>query len=150
MPCSRARSMIRCESGSSVCGPKFIVPRTRRDTDRPLRPRWVYSMPRTYAADRRLRRSRRIGAGQSRGPLLRVGEAALTACSGCWVLRAVALVVRHRYRQRRHARAVRVRVWRRAPQLLAAHDHDAVRTTALAVTGPLGADVGCGVGGGAL
>src|SRR3954452_9898157 len=44
MPFSMARSMMRCASGSSVTGPKFIVPRTSRETDRPLRPRCVYSM----------------------------------------------------------------------------------------------------------
>jgi hypothetical protein len=27
-----------------VLGPKFIVPRHRRDTRRPVRPRFVYSM----------------------------------------------------------------------------------------------------------
>src|SRR3712207_8005074 len=36
--------MIAWLSASSVFQPKFIVPRHRRDTDRPLRPRCVYSM----------------------------------------------------------------------------------------------------------
>src|SRR5215210_1344162 len=36
--------MISWESASSVFQPKFMVPRQRRETDRPLRPRWVYSM----------------------------------------------------------------------------------------------------------
>src|SRR4051794_8967739 len=49
MPLSMARSMIRCESGSSVSGPKFMVPSTRRDTRKPVRPRWVYSILRPYA-----------------------------------------------------------------------------------------------------
>src|SRR3954469_18727289 len=44
MPSASARSMISCESASSVFQPKFMVPRHRRETDRPLRPRWVYSM----------------------------------------------------------------------------------------------------------
>src|SRR5688500_9757699 len=35
--------MTACESASSVFQPKFIVPRQRRETDRPLRPRCVYS-----------------------------------------------------------------------------------------------------------
>src|SRR5579875_2465926 len=52
MPCSRARSMIRCESASSVSGPKFIVPSTSRETCRPLRPRWVYSMASTLCPPR--------------------------------------------------------------------------------------------------
>ena len=33
--------MIAWESDSSVFRPKFIVPRQRRETDRPLRPRCV-------------------------------------------------------------------------------------------------------------
>src|SRR4030095_16086125 len=36
--------MIAWESASSVFQPKFMVPRQRRETDRPLRPRCVYSM----------------------------------------------------------------------------------------------------------
>src|SRR5918994_6437111 len=36
--------MRSCASDSSVFQPKFIVPRQRRETDRPLRPRCVYSM----------------------------------------------------------------------------------------------------------
>ena len=36
--------MISWESASSVFQPKFMVPRQRRETDRPLRPRCVYSM----------------------------------------------------------------------------------------------------------
>src|SRR5919107_6097224 len=36
--------MIACESASSVFQPKFMVPRQRRETDRPLRPRCVYFM----------------------------------------------------------------------------------------------------------
>src|SRR5688500_6339705 len=36
--------MISWASASSVFQPKFIVPRQRRETDRPLRPRCVYSM----------------------------------------------------------------------------------------------------------
>src|SRR5919202_4168661 len=35
--------MIAWASASSVFQPKFIVPRQRRETDRPLRPRCVYS-----------------------------------------------------------------------------------------------------------
>src|SRR5664280_2490864 len=42
MPCSSARSRIACESSSDVSGPKFMVPRHSRLTDRPLRPRCVY------------------------------------------------------------------------------------------------------------
>ena len=37
--------MIAWLSGSSVSGPKFMVPRHSRLTDRPVRPRCVYSMP---------------------------------------------------------------------------------------------------------
>src|SRR3954468_10399196 len=44
MPSWRARSMIAWESSSEVFQPKFMVPRQRRETDRPLRPRCVYSM----------------------------------------------------------------------------------------------------------
>src|SRR6266498_5850576 len=33
--------MIVCESASDVSGPKFIVPKHSRLTDRPVRPRWV-------------------------------------------------------------------------------------------------------------
>src|SRR5882724_7849883 len=44
MPSSRARSMIAKLSGSLVCGPKFMVPRQRRLTRRPVRPRRTYSM----------------------------------------------------------------------------------------------------------
>src|SRR3712207_6988651 len=44
MPSASARSMIAWASNSSVLHPKFMVPRHRRDTDRPLRPRCVYSM----------------------------------------------------------------------------------------------------------
>src|ERR671916_863457 len=36
--------MIAWASASSVFQPKFIVPRQSRETDRPLRPRCVYSM----------------------------------------------------------------------------------------------------------
>src|SRR3712207_5855875 len=45
--------MTACASGSSVRHPKFIVPRQSRETDRPLRPRCVYSTsghPGTLAA----------------------------------------------------------------------------------------------------
>src|SRR5689334_3828265 len=42
MPCSRARSMILKLSASLVSGPKFIVPRHKRLTTSPVRPRWVY------------------------------------------------------------------------------------------------------------
>ena len=41
--------MIACESASSVFQPKFMVPRQSRETDSPLRPRCVYSMPTTLA-----------------------------------------------------------------------------------------------------
>src|SRR4051812_8751398 len=44
MPAWCAASMMWWESSSVVCGPKFIVPRTRRETFRPDRPRCVYSM----------------------------------------------------------------------------------------------------------
>src|SRR5215212_2189348 len=44
MPSAWARSMIAWESASSVFQPKFMVPRHSRETDRPLRPRCVYSM----------------------------------------------------------------------------------------------------------
>src|SRR6202021_1882076 len=36
--------MITCASAGGVSGPKFIVPRQRRLTDRPERPKWTYSM----------------------------------------------------------------------------------------------------------
>ncbi len=42
--------MIACESGSVVSGPKFMVPRHSRLTDRPVRPRWVKSMLPSYPA----------------------------------------------------------------------------------------------------
>src|SRR5450755_1157572 len=36
--------MMACASAGGVSGPKFIVPRHRRLTLRPERPRWVYSI----------------------------------------------------------------------------------------------------------
>src|SRR5512146_848276 len=36
--------MIASDSPAEVSGPKFMVPRQRRLTDRPERPRWMYSM----------------------------------------------------------------------------------------------------------
>jgi hypothetical protein len=36
--------MIACASSGGVSGPKFMVPRQRRLTERPERPRCVYSM----------------------------------------------------------------------------------------------------------
>src|ERR1700687_5973045 len=36
--------MIACASAGGVSGPKFMVPRQRRLTLRPERPRWMYSM----------------------------------------------------------------------------------------------------------
>ena len=44
MPASSAASMIAWLSASSVCGPKFIVPRTSRLTLSPVRPSCVYFM----------------------------------------------------------------------------------------------------------
>src|SRR6478735_5710393 len=44
MPAAWAESMMLWASASSVCGPKFMVPRQRRETFRPERPRWVYCM----------------------------------------------------------------------------------------------------------
>src|ERR1700691_1048957 len=44
MPSSWAWSMIAWASPGGVREPKFIVPRQRRLTDRPERPRCVYSM----------------------------------------------------------------------------------------------------------
>src|SRR5438876_8274681 len=44
MPASRARSMSAKLSPSLVSGPKFMVPRQRRLTRSPLRPRWTYCM----------------------------------------------------------------------------------------------------------
>src|SRR4051794_41848135 len=44
MPCSWAVSMMPCATDSSVCGPKFMVPRQRREPVRPVRPRWVNSI----------------------------------------------------------------------------------------------------------
>lgn len=41
-PCSRAPSRIAKESFSEVCGPKFMVPSTRRETVAPVRPSWEY------------------------------------------------------------------------------------------------------------
>src|ERR1700684_2332031 len=41
--------MMACESAGEVSGPKFMVPRHRRLTLRPERPRWVYSMPLTFS-----------------------------------------------------------------------------------------------------
>src|ERR1017187_10064525 len=49
-PRSRALSMMVNEVASSVSGPKFIVPRQRRLTRRPVRPRWVYSIWATLVA----------------------------------------------------------------------------------------------------
>src|SRR5229473_6577976 len=37
--------MIAWASAGGVSGPKFMVPRQRRLTLRPERPRWMYSMP---------------------------------------------------------------------------------------------------------
>src|SRR4051812_19000457 len=47
MPCSSARSMMANESGSVVCGPKFIVPRQIRLTRSAVRPSRVYCMTST-------------------------------------------------------------------------------------------------------
>src|SRR6266404_222380 len=44
MPASRARSMSAKLSPSLVSGPKFMVPRQRRLTRSPVRPRWTYCM----------------------------------------------------------------------------------------------------------
>ena len=44
IPASRAESMMENEVGSSVSGPKFMVPRQMRLTVRPVRPRWVNCM----------------------------------------------------------------------------------------------------------
>src|SRR2546426_7472427 len=44
MPASRARSMSAKLSPSLVRGPKFMVPRQRRLTRSPVRPRWTYRM----------------------------------------------------------------------------------------------------------
>lgn len=44
MPASSAASMIAWLSASSVCGPKFMVPRTSRLTLSPVRPSCVYFM----------------------------------------------------------------------------------------------------------
>src|SRR5215469_4461599 len=44
MPSSCARSMTACASAGGVSDPKFIVPRQSRLTDRPERPRCVYSI----------------------------------------------------------------------------------------------------------
>src|SRR3954451_12602048 len=84
MPCSMARSMIWCESSSLVCGPKFIVPRTRRETDKPVRPRCVYSMFVTLRPVRVAPIKCTKAAGQEPGGLR----------GWCWVL-ALALVVRN-------------------------------------------------------
>src|SRR5688572_175788 len=47
--CSRPRSMIRKLSSSDVTGPKFMVPKQKRLTVRPVRPRLVNSIPQTLA-----------------------------------------------------------------------------------------------------
>src|SRR5437867_1598372 len=44
--------MIASDSPAEVSGPKFMVPRQRRLTDRPERPRWMYSMPLTLSRHR--------------------------------------------------------------------------------------------------
>src|SRR5215469_1877346 len=44
IPASSAESMMANEVGSSVSGPKFMVPRQRRLTVRPVRPRCVKRM----------------------------------------------------------------------------------------------------------
>src|SRR5438552_17126656 len=36
--------MIASDSSAGVSGPKFMVPRHRRPTERPERPRWMYSI----------------------------------------------------------------------------------------------------------
>jgi hypothetical protein len=41
--------MIRCESSSEVCGPKFMVPRQSRLTTSPSRPTCVVSIAMTFS-----------------------------------------------------------------------------------------------------
>ena len=48
IPASSAASMMLWLVGSSVCQPKFIVPRARRLTFAPVRPRWAYCMSVSY------------------------------------------------------------------------------------------------------
>src|SRR4029079_11445741 len=57
MPISCAWSMIASDSPAEVSGPKFMVPRQRRLTDRPERPRWMYSIPLTLSRHRGFTRS---------------------------------------------------------------------------------------------
>src|SRR5262245_27395868 len=44
MPPGAARSRMAAEVGSSHCSPKVMVPRQRRETDRPVRPRRTWRM----------------------------------------------------------------------------------------------------------
>src|SRR6476661_4779513 len=62
MPRSCACSMIASASAGGVSGPKFMVPRHRRLTERPERPRWMYSMCLTLSRRRRLTRPRPTSA----------------------------------------------------------------------------------------
>src|SRR5690348_8892731 len=73
MPCSRARSMMLWLSSTSVTGPKFIVPRHSRLTERPVRPRCVYSMASSLP-----RRLMRVAVGLV-GAALAVGALAVPA-----------------------------------------------------------------------
>src|ERR1700744_6593908 len=61
MPSSWAWSMIVCASAAGVSDPKFIVPRHSRLTERPERPRCVYSMPLAFHD--------RLSEGETRSPL---------------------------------------------------------------------------------
>src|SRR6266508_135576 len=72
MPCSCALSMIAWASDSGVIGPKFMVPRQSRLTRRPVRPRWVYSMPPTLP---------RLGpSAPPRAPVFLPGRLVATEC----------------------------------------------------------------------
>src|SRR5215469_14730340 len=62
MPSSWAWSMITCASPGGVSGPKFMVPRHRRLTDSPDRPRLVYSMKPAFHGGASDRLAYRMGA----------------------------------------------------------------------------------------
>jgi len=78
--------MMACESDSLVCGPKFMVPRHRRLTVRPVRPRCVYSMGSLFPPGRR-RPTAATPAGryQVRDPL-DIATIAAAALGGCYGL----------------------------------------------------------------
>jgi hypothetical protein len=85
MPYSSAASIIACASASLVNGPKFIVPRHSRETERPDRPRWVYCIVRDSVPVTSAPASRQLTRGTERAGRIRACVTALApAQSATW------------------------------------------------------------------